>query len=340
MISQLGQSPFQSLTPELVCLVSEFWDLRDLEALELTSKACQQAARPCWRIQAAVRDILGNVPPEADARAIKALCKGAFGRQFYWDYFEGDVGTVPPIPLNFFEAALQDDPRAPGQKKGDTFQLIFIPEYITISAENYSLPIENGDDLEDLTITKKQVKVVIPADLSHMTTLTEQCLKKGFPTGFHEGSWEKTFEQHGDEHFPHWSYQRREAALLGYPYSRQKRVLEEEKLEGVSLLDRAFLNLMTYVRFRYCLDASSCVRTSTLTTTYSTGGRLQQRPSSLSWRPTVYNPLLNINDDDDFLYYVSIGEAVENFDFSIAVGVPAFPPQVATRPLRKRKLPV
>jgi hypothetical protein len=251
---------------------------------------------------------------------------GSFGPQFYKGYFGGNPLPVVPIQWAFLERANWQNPTNPKEnwedpidreedkhivrKITDTFQLVFLPEFIRIVFDaNSSLSSltlnENGRLIEGPIAIGEDREIDVPVTLNNMAMLAEKCLRRGTPSGFHEQSMPNVLAQHGDTRIKsHWFYPRKETVWYGGSYAQQQVNAARAGLEITPLIDTAIYYLLRKISLGNSDDIRDAARTSTPTLDDSVPPRAL--PSILSCPGA--RPVLTYSSRDDYT--------------SVAVGVP------------------
>lgn len=302
-----------------------FLEPNELAQLEKVSWQWKKAVQPNWEKQAVVNGITPEIVPAGMslAQIFKIFYRGLLGEQVYRDHL-GEVGPLPPIPRNFIEWSNRIDPitlpygyvRGCYQYIKDNYQLVLIPQYITIEVDSNSpLTLRNGKLVEEWPSYSKTLKV--PVTINNLLLLAKKYIKKRAQSN--PDLWPDVLHQHGDEPVQesHWSYMKKDAIGHGLSYAQQKTLAESAGLEIVSLIDRVIYNLLMHIVLGIEADRNQ-VRTST----HFLPTSLQ---STVSWCGT-----LNLCYD--------YGPSIDCYSshYSAAVGIPTKnpPPQ---RPIRKKQ---
>jgi len=177
----------------------------------------------------------------------------------------GEVGEVPPIPMNFIKRA----------QRG--FKLVFHPKEIKIKVDvNSPLMlsetgklIENPENIQ-LESEGEMRELIIPNTPNNLILIAQKILKKNLPSqfaGIHKDSWQNALDQHGDTPIErsHWTYQKEDVIGFGLSYSAQVDEARDQGLEVVSLPDRLVFYLLSYINSGKFPQISNWARTSTPT---------------------------------------------------------------------------
>ena len=251
-----------------------FFQPHELIFLGNTSKDWRQFMDSYWHVKAISQGTIPEVMLSPKSWKQTCLVTGLltgnfFGPKFYQDHF-GTVGPVPPIPQRFvemaFSADLVDD-HNPSQKIRPHYQLLLIPESITISVDEQSqLILDETETLIEgpprVQAEKRSIKV--PFTLNNLAMLVDKCLKRSEPLGFHPDCWPNIFAQHGNDRVSHshWVYQKITNVLKGHSSEAQESIASSAGLKIVMLFDRVLFNIVSKIQTGKFADFDTNVRTA------------------------------------------------------------------------------
>ncbi len=241
----------ENLPDELIGRVLSFSNGRDLRIADSVSRVFrQEVARACEKLCRDRAFIPESLPPGVNYKHF-ALNRfpDAIRGDFFLKYF-GNVGPVPPVPRRFIEMA---------PRRG--FELVLIPEYITISVDpNSPLMLDttsavNGKkarliaDLERAPQGQAR-EIQVPVTLNNYIMLQTRLNINHSPQfeGIRVDSDPEILAQNGDIGVgpSHWSYQKNVVIAIDRNYNSQLEMAREKKLEMVPLVDRILFRLANY----------------------------------------------------------------------------------------------
>lgn len=229
----------------------------------------------------------------------------------------GEVGEVPPIPLNFII-------RARAQRG---FKLVFFPKEITIKVDGNSplMLSETGKLIENpensqLEPTGDMRELIVPTTPNNLILIAQKILKKNLPSqfaGMSEYAWQNVLDQHGDTRvvLSRWTCQKEDVIGLGQNYSTQVTQAQAQGLEIVSFPDRLVFHLLLYINSGKFPQSTNWERTST--PTVDNNGR--------SWQSAIRWPASGLSEASGPLFRLYLnGLGYDVYDgVGVAVGVPS-----------------